>query len=125
MIDTKAIKDAVRVAKTSLNDLLRNETDVADIILTLVGALIFDRNALKIQNAALKEKDAEIARLRLGHEALRNAVDAAIRKTDQPNRVILKNGEVIEGEAADLVHRILTLVRSVADTALTAQEPKS
>lgn len=53
-------------------------------------------------------------------KVLRDAAKAGIRKTDDPHRVIFKDGFVIEGRAADEWHSFMSLIIDVADKALAS-----
>lgn len=74
-------------------------------------------------NQEMSQLQLENQRMRGALEALKSAVDNSIRPIDEPNRVILKNGNIIEGEAADVIHRILISARKLAVHGLDTNEP--
>ena len=74
----------------------------------------------------------EIAALRADNERLRkalgaldNAVEASIRKNDEPHRVIFRDGFVLEGRAADEWHQFMMLIRKVARAAVAPEQEEA
>ncbi len=54
-------------------------------------------------------------------EALLSAVKSSVRETDEPHRVILKDGTAVTGEIADRWLNFMRLIREVCEQALSAQ----
>lgn len=97
-------------------------TEIKDRAILLRDYGVFDNpdEFLTLINTDVTWLLGEVERLREAHRVIAGAVDSAIKKTDQPHRIIIQStGTVVEGEAADVVHRILTLAREVSLQALT------
>ena len=72
---------------------------------------------LTADNEALRNAQ-EVGRLREAWQALDSAISSSIKENDQPHRVFRDGKLVMEGEAAEIYHAHLMLLRRMARAAL-------